>query len=141
LGFGTILWALLPLLSLGLLAPVPFAVAAVRLRQRRMWLVTAAYAIGSALLIVGAVSPQGGRGDTLIGMVILVLMVAGTTHAFLLRSRVFAPSPRGTTMKPPRWGLLVASLGVLLVGVGLVVNSARFLGQMSCLVDHAAAVA
>jgi hypothetical protein len=46
LGFGTILWALIPLLSLGLLAPVPFAHAAVRLRQRRMWVVTAVYAIG-----------------------------------------------------------------------------------------------
>jgi hypothetical protein len=120
LGFATILWALIPLLTLGLLAPVPFAVAAVRLRQRRMWLVTAAYAIGSALLIVGAFNPQGGRGDTLIGTVILVLMVAGTTHAFLLRGRVFAPSPRGTTRKP-RWGLLVASMGLLLLGVGVVV--------------------
>jgi Protein of unknown function (DUF3592) len=120
-GFGTILWALLPLLSLGLLAPVPFAVAAVRLRQRRMWLMTAAYAIGSALLIVGAVIPQGGWGDALIGTVILVLMVAGTVHAFLLRGRVFAPSPMGTTMKPPRWGLLVVSIGMLLLGVGVVV--------------------
>jgi hypothetical protein len=53
--------------------------------------------------------------------VILLLMVAGTTHAFLLRGRVFAPSPAGTTRKPPRWGLLVASIAVLLLGVGLVV--------------------
>jgi cytochrome c biogenesis factor len=121
LGFGTILWALIPLLTLGLLAPVPFAVAAVRLRQRRMWLVTAAYAIGSALVIVGAFSPEGGWGDAPIGTVGLVLMVAGTAHAFLLRGRVFAPPPTGTTRKPPRWGLLVASIGVLLLGVGLVV--------------------
>jgi Protein of unknown function (DUF3592) len=120
LGFGTILLALLPLLSLGLLAPVPFAVAAVRLRQRRMWLVTAVYALGSALLIVGAFSPEGGGGDALFGPVLLLLMVAGTTHAFLLRGRVFAPSPTGT-MRKPRWGLLVASIGVLLLGVGLVV--------------------
>ena len=120
LGLGTILWALIPLLSLGLLAPVPFAVAAVRLRQRRMWLVTAAYAIGSALLIVGAFTPEGGRGDALIGTVILLLMVGGTTHAFLLRGRVFGPSSTGT-MRKPRWGLLVAAIGVLLLGVGLVV--------------------
>jgi Protein of unknown function (DUF3592) len=120
LGFGTILWALIPLLSLGLLAPVPFAVAAVRLRQRRMWLVTAVYATGSALLVVGAFSPEGGGGDALFGPVLLLLMVAGTTHAFLLRRRVFAPSPTGTTRRP-RWGLLAASIGVLLLGVGLVV--------------------
>ena len=120
LGLGTILWALIPLLSLGLLAPVPFAVAAVRLRQRRMWLVSAAYAIGSALLIVGAFTPEGGRGDALIGTVLLLLMVGGTTHAFLLRGRVFGPSSTGT-MRKPRWGLLVAAIGVLLLGVGLVV--------------------
>jgi hypothetical protein len=120
LGFGTILWALLPLLSLGLLAPVPFAVAAVRLRQRWLWVVTAGYAIGSALLIVGAFSPEGGWGEALSGTVLLVLMAGGTTQAFLLRRRVFAPSPTGTTMRP-RWLLLVVSIAVLLLGVGLVV--------------------
>lgn len=121
LGFGTILWALIPLLSLGLLAPVPFAMAAVRLRQRRIWLVTAAYAIGSALLIVGAFTPEGGRGEALVGPVLLLLMVGGTTHAFLLRRRVFTPSATTRTARRPRWGLLVAAIGVLLLGVGLVV--------------------
>lgn len=47
LGVGTILWALIPALSLGFLAPVPFAHAAVRLQQRRPWAVTATYGIGS----------------------------------------------------------------------------------------------
>jgi hypothetical protein len=120
LGVGSILWALTPLLSLGLLAPVPFAMAAVRLRQRWMWLVTAVYAIGSALVIVGAFGPEGGRGETLVGTVGLVLMVAGTTHAFLLRRRVFTPSATTRTARQPRWGLLVASIGLLLLGVGIV---------------------
>jgi hypothetical protein len=120
LGLGTIVWALIPLLSLGLLAPVPFAMAAVRLRQRRMWLVTAGYAVGSALLIAGAFGPAGGWGDTLVGPVGPVLMVAGTTHAFLLRGRVFTPSPTTRTARRPRWGLLVASIGMLLLGVGVV---------------------
>jgi Helix-hairpin-helix motif len=93
LGFGTILWALIPLLSFGLLAPVPFAHAAVRLRQRWLWVVTAVYAIGSLLWIVAASTPEGGWGDTLFGIVALVLIVAGTPHAFLLRRRVFAPPP------------------------------------------------
>jgi multisubunit Na+/H+ antiporter MnhB subunit len=120
LGLGTVLWALIPLLSLGLLAPVPFAMAAVRLRQRRMWVVTAVYAIGSALVIVGAFGPDGGWGETLVGTVILLLMVAGTTHAFLLRGRVFTPSPTTRTARRPRWLLLVASIGMLLLGVGIV---------------------
>jgi len=47
LGFGTVLWALIPALSFGLLAPVPFAHAAAKLRQPRMWVVTGAYSIGS----------------------------------------------------------------------------------------------
>lgn len=89
-GFGTILWALIPLLSLGLLAAVPFAHAAVRLRQRRLWVVTAVYAVGSLLVIVGAFLPEGGWGDALFGTLGLVLIVVGTTHAFLLRGRVFA---------------------------------------------------
>jgi len=120
LGFGTILWALIPLLSLGLLAPVPFAMAAVRLRQPRMWLVTAGYAIGSALVIVGAFGPVGGWGEALSGTVGLVLMVGGTAHAFLLRGRVFTPSPTTRTARRPRWLLLLASIGLLLLGVGIV---------------------
>jgi hypothetical protein len=39
------MWALIPLLSFGLLAPAPFAYAAVRLHERRMWIVTAVYAL------------------------------------------------------------------------------------------------
>jgi hypothetical protein len=93
LGFGTILWALIPLLSLGLLAPVPFAHAAVRLRQRWLWGVTAAYAIGSLLWIVSVSIPEGSLADTMFGISALALIVAGTPHAFLLRRRVFAPPP------------------------------------------------
>jgi Helix-hairpin-helix motif len=93
LGFGTILWALVPLLSFGLLAPIPFAHAAVRLRQRRMWAVTAAYAIGSLLWIVAASLPEADWSDTLFVIVALMLPAVGTTHAFLLRRRVFTPSP------------------------------------------------
>jgi len=90
LGFGTVLWALIPLLSFGLLAPVPFAHAAARLHQRRMWVVTAVYAVGSVLWIVAVSTPEGSWGDTLFGIVASVLVVAGTSHAFLLRDRVFA---------------------------------------------------
>ena len=88
---GTILWALIPALSLGLLAPVPFAHAAVRLKQRRLWAVTAAYAIGSLGWLVGVATPEGGWGDLLFGIVVIALMVVGTAHAFVLRGRVFAP--------------------------------------------------
>jgi hypothetical protein len=40
-----VLWALLPALCFGFLAPVPFAYAAIRLRQRKLWWITLAYTI------------------------------------------------------------------------------------------------
>ena len=43
--FGSILWALLPLLTWGLLAPVPFVHAAIRLRTAGMWAVAAVYVV------------------------------------------------------------------------------------------------
>ena len=115
------LWALIPLLSFGLLAPVPFAVAAVRLQRRRLWLVTAAYALGSVLVIAGASTPEGSWGDALV-LAAPVLMIAGTTHALVLRRRVFAPPPTGIATKT-RWPLLLGSIGVLVLGVVLVGSS------------------
>jgi len=93
LGVGTILWALIPALSLGFLAPVPFAHAAVRLRQRRLWAVTAAYAIGVVVLFTFSASREGSWGDAVFGTALFALMIVGTIHAFVLRGRVFAPLP------------------------------------------------
>jgi Helix-hairpin-helix motif len=90
---GTIIWALIPLLSFGMLAPVPFAYAAVRLRQRRMWMVTAVYVIAWLACALATSAPDGSLGDRLQGTMALALMGAGTAHAFLLRGRVFAPPP------------------------------------------------
>jgi hypothetical protein len=90
---GTIIWALIPLLSFGMLAPVPFAYAAVRLHQRRMWMVTGVYVIAWLACALATSAPDGSLDDRFQGTMILALMGAGTTHAFLLRGRVFAPPP------------------------------------------------
>jgi hypothetical protein len=116
LGFGPILWALLPLLSLGLLAPVPFAVAAVRLRQRRLWVATAGYAIGSALLIVGAFSPEGGWGEASPELCSWCSWPVAPRMRSCCDAACLPPSPTGTTMRP-RWLLLVVPIAVLLLGV------------------------
>jgi hypothetical protein len=92
LGVGTILWALIPALSFGLLAPVPFAYAAVRLHQRRMWAVTAAYTVVWLAVIVGGFSDSD-VGGIVAGTGAIALMAGGTIHAFLLRGRVFTPAP------------------------------------------------
>jgi hypothetical protein len=91
LGVGTILWALIPALSLGFLAPVPFAHAAIRLKQPRLWAATAVYALGLLVALVFSAGPEGGRGDAVLVPVVFALMIAGTVHAFALRGRVFAP--------------------------------------------------
>jgi DNA uptake protein ComE-like DNA-binding protein len=97
LRLGTIVWALLPALSFGLLAPVPFAHAAVKLRDRRLWVVTAIYAIvGLALFVIlgsGSSEPTGSLGESLLVGLLLALSIAATVHAFVLRGRVFAVSP------------------------------------------------
>jgi hypothetical protein len=90
---GTIVWALIPLLSFGLLVPVPFVYAAVRLRQRWMWIVTAVYVIAWLACFLATFAPDESLADNLGGTMIVVLAAAGTTHAFLLRGRVFAPPP------------------------------------------------
>src|SRR4029450_4222493 len=90
---GTIVWALIPLLSLGLLAFVPFAHAPTKLQNRRLWLVAAFY----ALVMVGLLGPLGDASNTsdlgaaLFTAVWFALIVGSTVHALVLRRRVFSP--------------------------------------------------
>jgi hypothetical protein len=108
LGVGTVLWALILALSFGLLAPVPFAHAAVRLQQRRLWVVTAPYAIGVVALFVFSTAPNGSWGDAVFGTVLFALMVVGTIHAFVLRGRVFTPPPAPAPVQPALAAALAA---------------------------------
>jgi len=88
--FGPILWALLPLLTWGLLAPVPFVHGAVRLRTVRLWLVAGFYVI--VWLVVGpagVLAQDPDVNEAVAGFSQLGLVVAATTHAFFLRERVF----------------------------------------------------
>jgi hypothetical protein len=93
--FGSILWSLLPLLTWGLLAPVPFVHAAVRLHTVGLWLVAACYVIVWIVVGPAGVLAQNPEVDEAVaGLSQLGLVIAATTHAFLLRERVFpAPSP------------------------------------------------
>ena len=90
--FGPILWSLLPLLTWGLLAPVPFVHAAVRLRTVGLWLVAGFYVI--LWLVVGPAGVLAQNPDVneaVAGLSQLGLVMAATTHAFFLRERVFPP--------------------------------------------------
>jgi hypothetical protein len=91
--FGPIVWALLPLLSWGLLAPVPFVHAAVRLRTVGLWLVAGFYVIVWVVVVgpAGVLAQNPEVNDAVAGFSQLGLVVATTTHAFFLRERVFPP--------------------------------------------------
>jgi TIR domain len=95
----SVLWALLPTLTLGLLtpilAPIPFAHAAVRLRDHQgLWLITAAYGLGSLtiwIMWIVSIEEKWEAASLIFYFILLVLGVVATIHAFKLRSSVFAP--------------------------------------------------
>ena len=94
--FGSILWALLPLLTWGLLAPVPFVHAAIRLRTVGMWAVAAAYVIAWAVVGPAGILVQDPDLDEAVAAFSqLGLVVAATANAFVLRGRVFPPRGAG----------------------------------------------
>jgi Helix-hairpin-helix motif len=95
-------WALLPVLSYGYLAPVPIVHAAVKLRTWTLW---AAGALYSAATIVWwsltmSVTDEPVDPDQLSDppgwslLVLLGLLVVPTAHALAVRGRVFAPRPQ-----------------------------------------------
>jgi Helix-hairpin-helix motif len=100
-GLLSFVWALLPALSLGLLAPVPIVHAAVKLRTWTLWAASALYTVativawsaGSVVTVTDGPAapaelpePPGWAGALDLG-----LMVVPTAHAFAVRRRVFEP--------------------------------------------------
>jgi len=83
---GSILWALLPLLSVGLLAWVPAVHAAIRLKNRALWLAAAGYVLGLVLSV--RLAAESGSASA----VFFLIVIGATIHAFVLRPRVFAPA-------------------------------------------------
>jgi hypothetical protein len=87
----------MPVLSLGLLAPVPSAIGASRLKQPALWLVSA---VSAAFLVAAIASIATGDGAG-IGVIIDVCLITATTvHAFELRKRVFAPTAAPPAQRP-----------------------------------------
>lgn len=87
-------WALLPLVSIGLLTPVGMAYAAYRLRSRVLYIATACYTLAVGLAFaVSAASPvrtgtHAAAGELLLGC-LGASWVGGTVHSFLIRRRLF----------------------------------------------------
>jgi hypothetical protein len=87
-------WALVPLVSLGLLTPIAMGYAAYRLRSRVLWAVTAGYtAAMAAAFVLSAAAPSRSGSHSLVGDLLTACLIAswlgGTVHSFLIRRRVF----------------------------------------------------
>ena len=102
-GVGHVLWALVPVLSLGVLLPFPLAYAAARLHSWKLWVITFLYAsLWLGLLIAAIVQGSVGHLKPSLSCSIWLLGFAAiaAAHALRLRRRVFvvpsasAPPPR-----------------------------------------------
>jgi hypothetical protein len=99
-GLGSVLWALLPAVSLGFLVPVPFLHAAVKFRDRLAWFVAGAYLVVEVALLV-RLSALPLEESSVYDFLWLSLIIVATIHAFLLRGRVFAISPTQALASQP----------------------------------------
>jgi hypothetical protein len=90
---ASVLWTLVPLVSLGLLTPAAMAYAAFRLRSRTLGAATVLYAVAVvAAFTVSATAPQGGAHSgvsDLLTACFAASWLGGTVHAFMIRRRVF----------------------------------------------------
>ena len=94
-GAGPIWWALIPVLSLGLLTPAPFIHAAVKRKDSGLWAIAAIYGlIWVVLIAVVETNPA-------LGLLPFLFAGIATVHLFILRPRVFA-SPPAEIARPAR---------------------------------------
>ncbi len=104
---GSMLWALIPLFTLGLGTPFVLAWAAHRLRSRGL----ALSALAALIMMVAALplsgSPDGSGGSTAAGWFIVALIGGGLTATFVTRPRLVDPghssrSRTGPEVRGPR---------------------------------------
>ncbi len=89
----SVLWALIPLLSFGILASVPVVHAALKLRQPRLWSFVGGYILLTVFVLgflPSAENPNPGIIGSVAGGALGLLIIGGTIHAFVLRQAVFA---------------------------------------------------
>jgi hypothetical protein len=90
----SVLWALIPLATFGLLTPVTFGYAAYRLRSRGLALTAFAYTLAVVLaFVLSAIRPHASTPADTTGALLTVCLagtwIGGTLHALSLRTRVF----------------------------------------------------
>ena len=91
---ASIAWALVPLVSLGLLTPVAMGYAAFRAKSRLLWVATAGYSLAMiTAFTLSAAAPLRTGSHAAVGELLTACLVSswlgGTVHSFLIRRRVF----------------------------------------------------
>jgi hypothetical protein len=94
---GGIVWALLPLLTVGFATPVVFGYAAFRRRTAPYWITASIYLVLFLTEFVSASSSEGTAGDMVFGLAFVLNWLVATAHAFVIRPRVFRPESRFQT--------------------------------------------
>jgi hypothetical protein len=95
-------WALLPVLSWGHLAPIPIIHAAVKLRTLMLWAAAALYTAATIVLWSATTTVTSGPAEAAevseppgwAAALLVGLTVVPTIHALVVRGRVFAPRPQ-----------------------------------------------
>jgi hypothetical protein len=95
-------WALLPVLSFGYLAPIPIIHAAIKLRTWTLWAASALYVAAEVVVWSATMTVTSGPVEETelsdppgwVAFLILGLTVVPTIHALTLRRRVFATRPQ-----------------------------------------------
>ena len=98
----SLVWAFVPVLSFGFLAPVPIIHAAVKLRTWTLWAASAVYTAAEILawsttmtVTSGPVEPaEVSDPPVWAGVLLMGLAVIPTIHALMLRGRVFEARPQ-----------------------------------------------
>ena len=91
----SILWALIPFATFGLLSPITFGYAAYRLRSRALVLTAIGYTIAVvASFVLSAARPHSATPSDTTGALLTLCLagtwIGGTLHAVSIRTRVFA---------------------------------------------------
>ena len=95
-------WAFLPVLSFGYLAPIPIIHAAVKLRTRTLWAAAAVYTAVELLVWSATMTVTSGPAEAAevsdppgwAAALLMGLIVVPTIHALILRGRVFESRPQ-----------------------------------------------
>jgi hypothetical protein len=89
----SLIWALVPLITLGIATTLVFVYPAIRLRKAVHWLAVAGYLALTVTAFATADSPDSSARSAVFAAAIVVLWLGGTAHAFAVRSRAFATRP------------------------------------------------